>query len=304
MLAMDLFRIENERTGTSPGIVTLWLEQEGKSVVVLDHDLIQKLERTLKSLPSNAEGLVLASAAPRAFVAGADLQAIADLDNDRLGKYLQYASGVFAMLCELPYPTAAAIHSAVLGGGLELAMHCDGLIGCPPADRDGKPGRPYPVGLPEAGLSICPGWGGTNLLPARIDPANAIHQTAIGKPMNFDEAKQAGLFDVVADSRDTLIDTARTWIRNQKRPINRSGIPSRWIGCPDVASKVLESLDSIRSDLTQAPGIAVCDAIDTGLAKGWKSAIAVEQDHLVRLRNEPAGKQAIEAFFARSAKKA
>lgn len=304
MPPMDLFRIENERTGASPGIVTLWLEQEGRPVVVLDHDLIQKLERTLKSLPNNADGLILASAAPRAFVAGADLQAIAELDDDRLHRYLQYASSVFGMLCELPYPTAAAIHSAVLGGGLELAMHCDGLIASPPADHDGKPGRPYPVGLPEAGLSICPGWGGTNLLPARIDPTNAIHQTAIGKPMNFDEAKAAGLFDQVADSHDSLIETARQWIRNQKRPVTRTGTPSRWIGCPDVASKVLESLDSVRGELTQAPGVAVCDAIDTGLAKGWSSALAVEQEHLVRLRNEPAGKQAIEAFFAKSAKKA
>ena len=141
------------------------------------------------------------------------------------------------MLCELPYPTAAAIHSAVLGGGLELAMHCDGLIASPPADRDGKPGRPYPVGLPEAGLSICPGWGGTNLLPARIDPANAIHQTAIGKPMNFDEAKEAGLFDAgrrlarLAHRNRTPVDP-----RSETPGLAAPGTPSRWIGCPDVAA--------------------------------------------------------------------
>ena len=75
MIAMDPFRLESERTGPTPGIVTLWLDQGDRPVVVLDHPLIQRLEATLKSLPSNAEGLILASAAPRAFVAGADLAA-------------------------------------------------------------------------------------------------------------------------------------------------------------------------------------------------------------------------------------
>ena len=297
MPGMDPFRLETERTGPTPGIVTLWLDQGDRPVVVLDHPLIQRLEATLKSLPMNAEGLILASAAPRAFVAGADLSAITELSDDQLHKYLAYASRVFGMLCELPYPTAAAIHAATLGGGLELAMHCDGLVACPPESK------PYPVGLPEAGLSICPGWGGTNLLPARMDPERAIKLTAEGKPLMFDEACDAGLFDEIAPTQGDLIESARDWIHAQPKPTRRSGTPSRWIGSRDVAKAVLEALDRIRSEITSAPGLAVCDAIDTGLAKGWNAALQVEQEHLVRLRSEPAGKQAIEQFFQRSAKK-
>lgn len=304
MSAMDPFRLEPQRPGASPGVVTLWLEQEGRPVVVLDHELVQRLETTLKTLPQNADGLILASAAPRAFVAGADLQAIMQLSNDQLHRYLGYAASVFGMIADLPYPTAAAIHAAALGGGLELAMHCDGLIACPPPEKDGKPGRPYLVGLPEAGLEICPGWGGTNLLPARMDPEKAIRLTASGTPMNFDEAKEAGLFDAVASSPETLIETATSWIVEQDRPRVRTGTPSRWIGAKGIAPKVLEALDKVRSELTTPSGVAVCEAIDTGLAKGWKSALDVEQEHLVRLRSEPAGRAAIEAFFAKSAKKA
>ncbi|HED53750.1 MAG TPA: enoyl-CoA hydratase/isomerase family protein [Phycisphaerales bacterium] len=301
---MDPFRLEHEHAGDQPGVVTLWLEQGDRPVVVLDQDLIQRLELTLKNLPENTAGLVLASAAPRAFVAGADLRAIVELDDARLHTYLENASRVFSMLTALPYFTVAAIHAAALGGGLELAMHCDGLIGCPPAERDGKPGRPYPVGLPEAGLSICPGWGGTNLLLARMDPADAIRRTATGEVMNSDEAIRAGLFDAVAGSYDDLIETARQWIRGQAGPVRRTGAPSRWIGCPDVSASVLEALDAVRGDLMTPSGMAVCEAVDTGLAKGWRAALAVEQDHLVRLRSSAAGKAAIEAFFAKSAKKA
>lgn len=298
MTAMDPFRLETERTGPTPGIVTLWLDQGDRPVVVLDHDLIQRLEVSLRNLPKNAEGLILASAAPRAFVAGADLSAISELTDEQLHRYLGYASQVYAMLCDLPYPTAAAIHAATLGGGLELAMHCDGLIASPPDSK------PYPVGLPEAGLAICPGWGGTNLLPARMDPAQAIRLTAEGKPLMFDEACEAGLFDEIAPTQGDLIETARAWIRAQATPKRHSGTPSRWIGCKPVAAKVLEALDAVRPEITSPQGLAVCEAIDTGLAKGWAAALQVEQEHLVRLRNQPAGKQAIQQFFERSAKKA
>ena len=298
MVPMDPFRLEPERPGPSPGILTLWLDQGDRPVVVLDHSLIQRLELTLKSLPKNAEGLILASSAPRAFVAGADLGAIAELPDDQLHRYLQYASRVFAMLCELPYPTAAAIHAAALGGGLELAMHCTVLVASRPE------GKPYPVGLPEAGLSICPGWGGTNLLPARMDPERAIRLTIEGKPMTFDEAERENLFDVIATTRDELIEKARGWIHKHGRQGPRSGLPTRWIGNKPIASRVLEALDMIRPEVATGPGLAVCDAIDTGLTKGWAAALAVEQRHLVRLRNEPAGKEAIRAFFERSAKKA
>lgn len=294
---MDLFRVEPERPGPLPGILTLWLDQGDRPVVVLDEALIRRLEATIASLPTNAEGMILASAAPRAFVAGADLSAIAELPDDELHRYLQFGSRVFAMLCALPYPTAAAIHAAALGGGLELAMHCDALIASRPE------GKPYPVGLPEAGLSICPGWGGTNLLPARMAPDRAIRLSAEGGTMPFDEAERQGLFDAVAESRGDLIGAARGWIREQGDLSPRTGLPRRWIGTRAAAAGVLRALDTVRPAITSAPGLAVCEAIDTGLAKGWSAALACEQRHLVRLRSAPAGREAIRAFFERSSGK-
>lgn len=302
---MDLFRLESERASGPPGVVVCWLEQPGKPVVVLDADLIQKLDRTLNALPSDAEGLVLASAAPRSFVAGADLKSIQALDDAGLHSYLQFGARVFGRLSSLPCPTAAAINAACLGGGLELAMHCDGLIGAPPAERDdGSPGKPYPVGLPEAGLKICPGWGGTNLLPARIDPETAIRLTATGKSMVYTEAVELGLFDEVAPSQDSLIETAIEWVKQQPSP-TRDGAPSRWIGRKATASAVSDALSSIDGSLAgDEAAEAVMAAVDAGLSRGWDTALATERNRLVWLRSRPAAMEAIEAFFARSAGKA
>lgn len=284
------------------GIAVVTLDQPGKPVVVLDLALIQRLERTLATLPPGLRGLVLASASPRAFVAGADLKTISEWDDNQLHRYLEYGSRVFGLLGQLPFPTAAAIHGATLGGGLELAMHCDGLVAAPPPEKDGQPGKPYPVGLPEAGLSLCPGWGGTNLLPARMEPGRAISLTATGSTMSFDQAKATGLFDAVASGADDLVACAGRWVSGRAASrVERDGCPSRWIGRPGCAASVLEALDRVRGETTlSAESSAVFDAVEAGVTRGWVAALEVERRHLVRLRHLPAARSSLSAFFAKS----
>lgn len=296
------FGVRVESDGDLAGIGILTLDQPGKPVVVLDLPLIQRLEATLTTLPSGLRGLVLASASPRAFVAGADLKTIGEWDDDQLNRYLEYGSRVFGMLGQLPFPTAAAINGAVLGGGLELAMHCDALVASAPAEKDGQPGKPYPVGLPEAGLSLCPGWGGTNLLPARMEPGRAIAMTATGTTMSFDQARGAGLFDAVSGGPGDLVACAGRWIaeRSSSR-VERDGRPPRWIGRPACLASVSEALDRIRGETTlSAESTAVFEAVEAGLTRGWTAALEVERHHLVRLRHLPAARSALAAFFAKS----
>lgn len=279
-------------------VYTIILEQPGRPVVVLDHELIQRLEAAIDAIPADARGVVLASASERVFVAGADLVSIRDWPDDRLHKYLEYGAMVFGKLASLPCPTAAAINGAALGGGLELAMHCDGLLASPSPS-----GKPYPVGLPEAGLSICPGWGGTNLLPARMDAETAITLTAQGKPMTFDEACLERLFDRVIDDPGRLREAAAEWVYRQpmRGTAGRDGAPFRWIGRSASHAPVLSGLDAARGDLPDTPSAqAVIEAVDVGLAKGWEAGIQTERDRLVHLRGTEAGKAAIEAFFAKA----
>ena len=298
--------LTSETDGPFAGIFTLTLEQPGKPVVVLDHALIQQLETTLKLVPAAARGVVLRSASERVFVAGADLKAISELDDAQLDAYLQYGSMVFGMLGQLGCPTVAAINGAALGGGLELAMQCDGLVGAPLAS-----GKPYPVGLPEAGLKICPGWGGTNMLAARIDPEKAITATMSGTTMLVDDARAAGLFDEFAPDAQSLLTTAKNWLCSGVRTAARDGAPSHWIGRmnsnasnarTDVAVAATRALSTLtqshEADLSGAtPAGAVLHAVNDGLARGWNAALATERRELIRLRNAPAGKAAISAFL-------
>ena len=283
-------------------IATVTIEQPGKPVVVLNIELLQRLEASLASLPRDLRGLILASNS-RAFIAGADLKAMCDLSDEQLRKYIEYGARVAGMIPRLGCPSVAAINGAALGGGLELAMHCDGLVAAPPPQgKDGAPGKAYPVGLPAAGLCICPGWGGTNLLPARMDPAEAIRRTAVGRPFTFDEGRDAGLFDAVAPAAPALLDTAKAWLKgqSQRTTAQRDGAPWRWIG-RSCKSEVLKGLNTVKQENPRGePAQAVLDAVDIGLSHGWERALAREQEHLYHLRNQPAAKAAIQAFFAKS----
>jgi enoyl-CoA hydratase/carnithine racemase len=303
-MSSELFTVEVETQGAFAGIATLVLDAPGKPVVVLDHALITRLECTLKSLPAGLRGLVLASSSERAFVAGADLKSIQEMNDAQLHDYLRLGSRVFGMLAQLPFPTAAAINGAALGGGLELAMHCDGLIGAPPPMRDGQPGKPYPVGLPEAGLGICPGWGGTSLFAARIDPADAIRRTASGSPLIFDDCVKAGLFDAVAPDASSLRLTAKSWVaRHIQGSRSRDGAPLIHAGRADKAAGVVRAIDAVRNEVSASDaGRAVLAAIDAGVLHGWAACLEVEQRELVRLRSTPHAKELIAAFFAKSKK--
>ncbi len=289
-------RVEGRGDRARVGVLTL--DAGDRPVVVIDTTLVARLDATLGALPSDLTGLVVESGSERVFVAGADLKEIQSADDAELHAYLEKTAGAFGRLSQLPFPTAAAINGAALGGGLELAMHCDGLVAAPSAS-----GKPYPVGLPEAGLCICPGWGGTNLLPARMSAEDAIRRTAIGRPLSFDEACDARLFDAVCDDPGALTEAAIEWVAGQDTP-ERDGAPSRWIGRPDVAGRVRAGLEACQEEIQSADaGAAVADCVAVGLDDGWDAAITRERDHLVRLRHTPAAVDAIEGFFAKSAKR-
>lgn len=282
------------------GVVTLTLRPipEGSPVVVLNSAMLAAIDAALDTLTAQPapRGFVLASES-RVFVAGADLKEIMALSDPDLHEYLRFGQRVYGRIASLPCTTVAALNGAALGGGLEIAMHCDRLIAAePPAGTPDKPARPYPIGLPEAGLCICPGWGGTNLLPARIDPTRAIEMTATGKTFTILDARDAGLVESLVPAAE-LLPSARDLARTPK-PSARSS--PRCIADPDRREHVEVGLAAARSRLPDAPHTrAVLDCVQIGLDRGWQHALDAERTHLVYLRSTPEGKAAIEAFFAR-----
>lgn len=282
--------------GQTEGVVTVTLEAEGgKPVVILTKGLFERLDATLDAIGASARGFVLASAGERAFVAGADLNLINSASDRELDDYLALGARVMGRIAHMHCPTVAAIHGACLGGGLELAMHCDALVA-----SLGKGVKAYQVGLPEAGLGLCPGWGGTNMLPARMDPAEAIRLIATGHTMGVDYARDARLVDELVEPQDLLAEAKELAATLKKSAPERE---PRCIHEPEWRDKVRDALGRARAELPKTKAAtAVALAIDTGLGLGWDAAIAAERHLLAHLRKTAECKEALRAFFAKSAR--
>lgn len=295
------------RERSPEGIVTIHLPPSPTKprggVVVLDRWLIGELDRTLAAVAAERPaGVVVASASERVFVAGADLAEIDALSDGELDAYLRTGAECFSRLLSMPCPTVAVIHGAALGGGLELALHCDalGFLETP------EGAKPYLVGLPEASLGICPGWGGTQTLPARIDPGLAIARTAVGAPWKSHELPK-GLATFSDPDRGALLRKAHDWIAGRGGPA-----PVRPIAIGPVdRARVEAALDAIDEDASAAaasakgpgptPRSAVIAAVRHGLAYGFAEGLAEERRQLIRLRGSEETRAKLAAFLSRNA---
>lgn len=129
-------------------------------------DALASLERALDEVAaqSDVKGLLL-TGKPFVFAAGADLNQFADVSPEDARYGVSAGHDAFRRLASLEVPTLAAINGATLGGGLELALHCDYRTLSETAG---------PIAFPEVFLSILPGWGGTQLAPRLLGSRAAL----------------------------------------------------------------------------------------------------------------------------------
>jgi enoyl-CoA hydratase / 3-hydroxyacyl-CoA dehydrogenase len=146
--------------------------------------------------------LVIASANPMLFCAGADIKAFTTLDEASGRELLDGIHGLLREIETSSVVTIAAVNAMALGGGCELAMACDIRIAAESAM----------FGQPEINLGIIPGFGGTQRLPRLVGEGRARELNLTGDPIPADEAYALGLANrVVAD--EELFDTALAWAR-------------------------------------------------------------------------------------------
>ncbi|XP_076440395.1 trifunctional enzyme subunit alpha, mitochondrial-like [Babylonia areolata] len=134
------------------------------------------------------KAIVLTSAKPKTFIAGADLQMIeACRTKEEFRRLSQNGQDAFNQLEHSPKPVVAAIMGLCLGGGLELAMACQYRVAV--ADSD--------TGLvaPEVMVGLMPGYGGTQRLPKMVPLPTALDMMLTGKTIKADKAKKMGLVD-------------------------------------------------------------------------------------------------------------
>ena len=168
-------------------------------VNVLSAPVLDELARAVEQAEADPESraIVLASAAEKAFAAGADIREMRGLEPEGALAHGGRGQALTRRLERSPLPVIAAVHGVCFGGGLEVALACDFLL----ASEDAS------FGQPEINLGVMPGWGGTRRLPRRIGPTRARRWILTGRPASAREAEAAGLVDRLVP-RAELLTTA------------------------------------------------------------------------------------------------
>ena len=126
---------------------------------------LESLDRVLDELERTDFTALVLTGKPFVFAAGADVTEFPDVSPELAREGSRAGHELFTRIAALPYPTVAAVNGACLGGGVEIALHCDA--------RTISSGVRH-FACPEVFLGIFPAWGGTQIIPRLVGPETAV----------------------------------------------------------------------------------------------------------------------------------
>lgn len=162
----------------------------------LGFEVLAELKDVLQRLKDDTtvKVVVMTGAGEKAFIAGADVAAMAELGPLEARKYIVLGHEIFDLIDHYPKPVIAAANGFTLGGGMELALACDFIY----ASENAM------FGLPEVTLGIIPGWGGTQRLPLAVGPGIAKELIYSGSVISAAQAQAIGLVNKVLPAEGFL----------------------------------------------------------------------------------------------------
>ena len=195
------------RVDTRAGALALVTMDNGADYTkptVLGRSALESANRVVGELEDGDWTALVLTGKPYVFCAGADIDEFPKISSrEEAIAGSRAGHDLFGRIRALPFPTVAAINGACLGGGVEIALHCD-------ARTIASSVRHF--ALPECFLGIIPGWGGTQLVPRLVDPKTAV-RFVVQNPMRQNrmltgaEAADAGFTDRLLEPADFLDDS-------------------------------------------------------------------------------------------------
>jgi len=293
-MTLSAFRLDYQ-----DNIAVLTFDMPGSRANTLGQAVQAELEEVLAALEKRTDlhGLILQSAKPGMFIAGADIKELGGpvAETEKIRQLVRRGLDIIWRFEELPFPTVAVIDGSCLGGGLELSLGFDyRLAGSHPRCE---------IGLPEVKLGIIPGWGGTQRLTRVVGPNIALEMITTGESANAPRAAAIGLvFDSLASAKlDAEAKRLLAWahssgdwkdVRHKKRlPVGLSEDQLRYT--IDVARGMV--LSKTKGQLP-AP-LAAIDAIEQGCNLPLREGLAVESVTFIPLVGSEVSRNLIAVFF-------
>ncbi|HVG24050.1 MAG TPA: enoyl-CoA hydratase-related protein [Thermoanaerobaculia bacterium] len=195
--------MDNVRTENKEGILVITIDRP-KVLNALNAQTVAEIGEAFEAARDDAsvKAIILTGSGEKAFVAGADINELAQMTPVTGKEVAQKGQRVFRSIERFPKPVIAAVNGFALGGGCELALACHIRIA---SDR-------AQLGLPEVSLGIIPGYGGTQRMARLLGKGKALELILTGDRIKADEAERIGLVNKVVPA-EQLMTTAETMAR-------------------------------------------------------------------------------------------
>jgi len=289
------------------GICTLVMDQPDSAVNVMDLDFIAGFRRSVETLWADdaVKGIILTSA-KSSFIAGADLKTLEHDLSRAQDAHALYAkcwefSSLLRRLETAGKPVVAALNGAALGGGFEIALACHYRVA---ADL-----KEIRVGLPEVGVGLLPGAGGTQRYLRMLGAASALPLLLQGRQLDVYKARELGLIDAVTAPGE-LLATARQWLLNVGNAVKPWDQPG--FSIPGGSSPLIPALAQLfvgtaaRLQATTfqnfpAP-LAIASCVYEGMQLPMDTALKVECKYFVKLYLNPVAGSMVRTLFIHKGK--
>ncbi|WP_414451742.1 3-hydroxyacyl-CoA dehydrogenase NAD-binding domain-containing protein [Burkholderia sp. 22PA0099] len=240
-----------------------------------------------RALADPAVKAIVLTGAGRAFSGGAD---ITEFNTPRALQEPNLHTTIAAVEASAK-PVVAAVHSVVMGGGLELALGAHYRIAAPGTQ----------VALPEVKIGLLPGAGGTQRLPRAVGLETALNMIVSGAPVPSEQLAQSGLFDELAEG--DLLDAAVALAqRVGALPGPHPRVRDRTIEHPNAAGFIQFARNSAKAAAPNYPAPHKCiDAIESGVLHGFDRGLIDEREGFVALVQTPESRALRHAFFGERA---
>jgi 3-hydroxyacyl-CoA dehydrogenase/enoyl-CoA hydratase/carnithine racemase len=235
-------------------------------------------------------GLVL-TGKPLVFAAGADMTQFPGITPERAREGGKAGHELFGRLRELPFPTLAAVNGAALGGGLEIALHCDVRT---------LAANVRHLGFPEVFLGLIPAWGGTQLTPRLVGAAGAVklivdNPLAQNRMLRAPEALELGLVDHVLEPVEFLDESIELLLRRIESGEGKRTLDGDLSDAAEVVRKARARVDDAVHGQAPAPYRAL-ELIEGAASWTREEGYAAEEDALAELLPGSEAQASIYAF--------
>jgi 3-hydroxyacyl-CoA dehydrogenase/enoyl-CoA hydratase/carnithine racemase len=292
MASPTLFKLQRLETRVGPvALVTMDNGEDWQKPNTFGEEALRSLEGVLDRLRTRDWRGLLLTGKPFVFAVGADMDEFGEITPERARIGGEAGHELFGRLRELPFVSVAAINGAALGGGVEIALHCDYRTISSSVRH---------FACPEVFLGLIPGWGGTQLVPRLVGAEQAV-KFVVESPLRQNrmlsgpQAHEAGFADLLLEPVEFLDESLAFLLARIEEGGGKRHPHTDLSDVDEVCRKARARLDGQVHGAAPAPYRAL-DLIEGAATWSLEEGYRAEEDALAELLPGPQAQASIYAF--------